>query len=98
MGLCKTAFTGPTSGPPLYVRPSPRSRLRRCAGTEGFQDFCLSFNRRADVRALIGERAEFVAYVNCVMDRTTLDATLDVKPGERWVQARPGHLYPLCPG
>lgn len=75
--------------------PSPRSRLRRAAGTEGFQDFCLSLNRRADVCALIGERAEFVAYVNCVMDRTTLDAALDAKPGERRVQARPGHL---CPG
>ena len=62
---------------------------RRSAGTEGFQDFCLSFNRRADVRALIGERAEFVAYVNCVMDRTTLDAALGAELGERWVQACP---------
>ena len=47
------------------------------------------------MRALIGERAEFVAYVNCVMDRTTLDTALDAKPGERWVQARPGHLFPV---
>ena len=76
--------------------PGPGSWLRRRAGTEGFQDFCLSFNRRADVRALIGERAEFVAYVNCVMDRTTLDAALDAKPGERWVQARLGPLFALA--
>jgi len=59
------------------------------AGTEGFQDFCLSLNRRSDVRKLIGERAEFVCYVNCVMDRTTLDAALDAAPGERWLMARP---------
>lgn len=59
------------------------------AGTEGFQDFCLSLNRRSDVRKLIGDRAEFVCYANCVMDRTTLDAALDAAPGERWLMARP---------
>ncbi len=71
--------------------------LRGCR-TEGFQDFCLSFNRRPDVRTLIGERAEFVAYVNCTMERSTLDATLDAAPGEHCVRARPdvgGERIPL---
>jgi hypothetical protein len=66
--------------------------------TEGFQDFCLSFNRRPDVCTLIGERAEFVAYVNCVMDRISLDSTLDAAPGEHCVRARPdvgGERIPL---
>ena len=41
------------------------------------QDFQLSFDRRPDVQRLIGQRAELIAYVNCVMDRATLDACLD---------------------
>jgi len=45
-------------------------------GTEGFQDFSLPLAERARVRALIGERAEFAAYCNCVMDRATLDAAV----------------------
>ena len=40
-------------------------------GTEGFQDFTLPLDRRDEVRALIGERAEQLAYVNSAMDRAS---------------------------
>lgn len=43
-------------------------------GTELFQGFTLSLDRRDDVRALIGERAEWLSYLNCAMDRTHFDA------------------------
>ncbi len=40
-------------------------------GTEGFQDFTLPLDRRDEVRALIGERAEQLAYANSAMDRAS---------------------------
>ncbi len=46
-------------------------------GTELFQRFALPLARRAEVQALIGERAERLAFVNCVMDRATFDAQLE---------------------
>jgi hypothetical protein len=42
-------------------------------GTEKFQKFSLSLDRRAEVRALIGERAERLAYANSAMDRASFD-------------------------
>ncbi|MBQ16606.1 MAG: hypothetical protein CMJ65_05725 [Planctomycetaceae bacterium] len=42
-------------------------------GTEMFQAFSFPLERRDEIKALIGERAEFVAWVNCVMDRSTFD-------------------------
>ena len=42
-------------------------------GTEGFQGKVLPLSERPKVRAVIGERAEFTAYLNCVMHRATLD-------------------------
>jgi hypothetical protein len=45
-------------------------------GTQGFQDFSLPLSERDQVRALLGERSEFIAYCNCVMDRATLDAAV----------------------
>jgi hypothetical protein len=42
-------------------------------GTEKFRSFALPLQRRGEVRALIGERAERLAYLNCVMDRASLD-------------------------
>jgi hypothetical protein len=42
-------------------------------GTELFQRFSLALERRAEVRALLGERAERLAYLNCAMDRATFD-------------------------
>ena len=43
-------------------------------GTEKFQGFKLELHQRPLVRALIGERAEKLAYLNCAMDRATFDA------------------------
>jgi hypothetical protein len=45
-------------------------------GTELFQGFKLPLERRDDIRALIGERAERLAYLNCAMDRTSFDRTV----------------------
>ena len=46
-------------------------------GTELFQRFALPLERRPDVRALIGERAERLAYLNCAMDRASFDRALE---------------------
>lgn len=46
-------------------------------GTERFQGFKLPLERRGDVRELIGERAENLAYLNCAMDRASPDALVD---------------------
>jgi hypothetical protein len=46
-------------------------------GTEKFQGFTLSLERRAEVRKLIGDRAERLAYLNCAMDRASFDHALD---------------------
>jgi hypothetical protein len=46
-------------------------------GTEKFQGFKLPLEDRAKVRGMIGERAEKLAYLNCLMDRSTLDRALD---------------------
>jgi hypothetical protein len=50
--------------------------LHSIYGTEGFQDFSLPLSERDQVRGMIGERAEFTAYCNCVMDRSTFDAAV----------------------
>jgi Domain of unknown function (DUF6817) len=46
-------------------------------GTEGFQRFTLPLERRAEVRALVGERAERLAYWNCAMDRASFDTAVE---------------------
>jgi hypothetical protein len=45
-------------------------------GTEKFQGFTLPLERRDEVRALIGDRAERLAYLNCAMDRASFDRAL----------------------
>lgn len=45
-------------------------------GTEEFQRFQLPLERREEIRALIGERAERLAYLNCAMDRASFDRAL----------------------
>ncbi len=45
-------------------------------GTELFQRFTLPLERRRDVRELVGETAERIAYLNCAMDRTKFDAAI----------------------
>jgi hypothetical protein len=42
-------------------------------GTQQFQGFKLPTERRGEVRALIGERAERLAHINCFMERASLD-------------------------
>ena len=46
-------------------------------GTEKFQGFKLPLESRAEVRAMIGARAEKLAYLNCAMDRTSFDQALE---------------------
>src|SRR5438045_1508018 len=46
-------------------------------GTEKFQGFTLPLERRGEVRALIGDRAERLAYLNCAMDRASFDRALE---------------------
>jgi hypothetical protein len=50
-------------------------------GTELFQGFKLPLERRDEVRRLIGERAEKLAYVNCAMDRASFDRVLTQAEG-----------------
>ena len=45
-------------------------------GTEEFQRFQLPLDRRPEVRAVAGDRAERLAYLNCAMDRASFDAAL----------------------
>jgi hypothetical protein len=45
-------------------------------GTESFQGFSLPWERRQEVRDLIGERAERLAYVNCLLSRASLDSSV----------------------
>src|SRR5262245_53773674 len=45
-------------------------------GTEQFQGFKLPLDQRTKIRALIGERAERLAYLNCAMDRASFDDSL----------------------
>lgn len=50
-------------------------------GTELFQKFALPLERRGDVRRLIGEGAEKLAFVNCAMDRASLDRAVVQEAG-----------------
>jgi Domain of unknown function (DUF6817) len=50
-------------------------------GTQQFQGFKLSLDDRPKVRALIGERAERLAYLNCAVDRPTLDRSVGQTEG-----------------
>lgn len=43
-------------------------------GTQIFQGFTLPTDRREELKAFIGERAEWLAYLNCFMDRESFDA------------------------
>jgi hypothetical protein len=52
-------------------------------GTERFQGFKLPLEIRAEIRALIGERAERLAYLNCAMDRSTFDRAVK-QTGDRY--------------
>jgi len=45
-------------------------------GTQLFQGFKLSLDQRPELRNLIGERAERLAYLNCTMKRESFDQAL----------------------
>lgn len=57
-------------------------------GTEKFQGFKLTLDQRQEVTALIGPRAERLAYWNCLMDRATLDALLEQSEGSFTIKNR----------
>lgn len=57
-------------------------------GTELFQNFCLPLARRTDVQDLIGERAEWLAFLNCMMSRPDWDRIFLEQTGERAVVNR----------
>jgi hypothetical protein len=46
-------------------------------GTQLFQGFKIGLDRRPELRDAIGARAERLAYLNCAMDRATLDAAVE---------------------
>jgi hypothetical protein len=46
-------------------------------GTERFQGFTLPLERRGEIRTLIGDRAERLAYLNCAMERASFDRALE---------------------
>jgi hypothetical protein len=50
-------------------------------GTEVFQGFTLPLERRPEVRALIGERAERLAYLNCALHRPSFDRAVEQTEG-----------------
>ena len=51
-------------------------------GTQIFQGFTLPIERREELKSFIGERAEWLAYLNCFMDRDSFDGqlTMDKDP------------------
>jgi hypothetical protein len=68
-------------------------------GTQQFQRFKLPLERRIEVRALIGERAERLSYLNCAIDRPTFDAAVGASEGPRSVRDRlTGEDIPLSAG
>ena len=42
-------------------------------GTEIFQSFKLPVSRRSELQSLIGDRAEYIAFLNCYADRKLMD-------------------------
>lgn len=49
-------------------------------GTEGYQGFKLPLSEREKLISLIGDKAERLVWIFCMVDRTTLDATLYMDP------------------
>jgi hypothetical protein len=65
-------------------------------GTERFQGFKLPLERRPEVRALIGERAERLAYLNCAMQRASFDRAAEQERGpHRIVDRLTGEEVPV---
>jgi hypothetical protein len=64
-------------------------------GTERFRGFTLPEERRPEIRALIGERAERLAYWNCLMVRATLDRAAEAEAETCTIKLRTGEEVPL---
>ena len=64
-------------------------------GTQKFQKFCLPLDRRDEVRQLIGERAERLAFVNCVMDRPSFDKLIASRGPYRMINRLSGETITL---
>src|SRR6266542_3914162 len=56
--------------------------------TEAFQKFGLPLEKRDEVRALIGERAERLCYINCALKRDSLDASVAAGTAQLWDRFR----------
>lgn len=54
-------------------------------GTQGFQGFTLPLERQDELRELIGNHAEKIAFLNCFMDRASLDAQLEQPEGPYFI-------------
>jgi hypothetical protein len=68
-------------------------------GTELFQRFTVPLDRRDDVRELIGERAEWFAYLNCAMNRAQFDRSVFQTEGPYSVRDRfTGEQVPMTEG
>jgi len=50
-------------------------------GTELFQGFTLPLEKRRELQGLIGERAEYLSYLNCAMHRETFDESVFLEQG-----------------
>jgi hypothetical protein len=46
-------------------------------GTQQFQGFKVPLAQRSEIQALIGDRAERLAYLNCALDRPSLDRSVE---------------------
>ena len=57
-------------------------------GTELFQKFTLPLERRSEVRALIGEQAERLAYINCALIRASLDHSVEQNKNSHLIKDR----------
>ena len=64
-------------------------------GTQLFQQFCLPLGRRGEVRQLIGERAERLAFVNCLMDRPSFDRLIPSRGPYRIIDRLSGETIEL---
>lgn len=64
-------------------------------GTELFQRFALPLERRGEVRELIGERAERLAFVNCLMDRSSFEALLESDEPYRFRNRKTGDVFEM---
>jgi hypothetical protein len=64
-------------------------------GTELFRRWSLPLEKRAEVQSLIGQRAEWLAFVNCMMDRSTFDALLESEGPYRLRNRETGEIMEL---